>query len=165
METEFDAFSGEWDEETSGALIRRSSKVKTGRNLKENVKNETFKMETEADEVPSLISNVEVVENTVENEKENCSCGEAKTGMTKEAELSEITCVQETVCRENEELLEPGGSSEKKFSMISSNDSAVTTMPDETQPKAKSDWSVYFAKEEGNILVPVSRFYIIFLLK
>lgn len=146
METEFNILS---DEESSGALIRRNSRIKSGRNLKENG-SEILNMEAEADElVPSLISNSEAVE----SDRDNCRSGEAKTWRSlHDAEPSEIMCVKETLCFVNEQLEEPGNF----VDMISSNDSAMMTMPqnstepDKTQPKAKlTDWSVYFAEETG----------------
>ena len=159
METVYEDFSSETEEESSGVLIRKISKVKSGRNSKEYDTKETFNIETKADEVPSVISNIDVVENTVEvignteNDRDNCSGEEGRIVVTKEAELSEITCVDETVRREYEEHLKRGGSSEHIFNMFSSNDSAAMTMPDKTQGKAKLVSSVYFVEEEGNILI------------
>ena len=79
METVYEDFSSETKEESSSVLIRKISKVKSGRNSKEYDTKETFKIETEADEVTRVISNIEVVENTVEvignteNDRDNCS--------------------------------------------------------------------------------------------
>ena len=100
METVYEDFSSETEEESSGALIRKISNVKSGRNSKEYDTKETFKIETEADEVTRVISNIEVVENTVEvignteNDRDNCSGEEGRIVVTKEVELSEITFVR-----------------------------------------------------------------------
>lgn len=131
METEIDAFSVQYDEESSDALIRKSSKVS------------------------SLIRNFRVVENTVENGQENCSGGGVKDGIMKDVEPSETSCVEEISSRENKELVE-GGSNGHFPIMNSSNGSVVSAMPanstkpDKTQPNAKSEWSVYFEEEEGS---------------
>lgn len=131
METEIDAFSVQYDEESTDALIRKSSKIS------------------------SLIRNFEVVENTVENGNGNCSGEEVKNGIMKDAEPFEITSVEEIFSPENKELVE-GGSNGHFLIMNSSNGSAVTAMPakstepEKTQPNAKSEWSVYFEENEGS---------------
>lgn len=131
MGTEIDASLVQYDEEPFDALIRKSSKIS------------------------SLIRNFEAVENTVENDIENCSGEEVKNGIMKDAEPFGITCVEEIFSPENNELVE-GGSNGHFLIMNYSNGSAVTAMPanstepEKTQPHAKSEWSVYFEEKEGS---------------
>lgn len=131
METEIDAFSVQYDEESSCPLIRKSSKLS------------------------SLIRNLEVVESTGENGEENWSGGEVNNGIMEDANPSERTCVEEISSRENKELVE-GGSNGHFVIMNSSNGSSVMAMatedtePDKTQPNAKSEWSVYYEEAEGS---------------
>lgn len=131
METEIDAFSAQYDEESSCSLIRKSSKLS------------------------SLIRNLEVVESTGENGEENCSGGEVNNGIMEDADPSERTRVEEIFSRENKELAE-GGSNGHFVIMNSSNGSSVMAMateatePDKTQPNAKSEWSVYYEEAEGS---------------
>lgn len=131
METEIDAFSVKYDEESSCSLIRKSSKLS------------------------SLIRNLEVVESTGENGEETCSGGEVNNGIMEDANPSERTCVEEISSRENKELVE-GGSNGHFVIMSSSNGSSVMAMateatePDKTQPNAKSEGSVYYEEAEGS---------------